>query len=33
MFLVNASRIDLESAGTCSGIRALALGIIVSASY
>ena len=27
MFLVNASRVGLESAGTCSGFRAAALAI------
>src|SRR3954469_16504532 len=30
MFLVNASRVDLESAGTCSGFRAALLAIVVS---
>src|SRR5260221_10557697 len=31
MVLVNASRIGFESAGTCSGFRAAALDIMVSA--
>src|SRR3546814_5478687 len=31
MFLVKASRVDLESTGTCSGFRAGLLGIIISA--
>src|SRR3954452_7251985 len=29
MFLVNASRVSFESAGTCSGFRAVVLGIVV----
>src|SRR5215510_12527167 len=29
MFLVNASRVGLESTGTCSGFRAALLGIVV----
>src|SRR5215813_1945233 len=33
MFLVNASRVGFESAGTCSGGRAALLGILVSAIY
>jgi hypothetical protein len=33
MFLVNASRVGFESAGTCSGFRAALLGIVVSAIY
>src|SRR3954466_9064915 len=31
MFLVNASRVGFESAGTCSGFRAALLAIVVSA--
>src|ERR1700742_485763 len=33
MFLVNASRVGFESAGTCSAFRAALLGIVVSVSY
>jgi hypothetical protein len=33
MFLVNASRVGFESAGTCSGFRATILGMIISVSY
>ncbi|KPU61923.1 hypothetical protein AN403_6031 [Pseudomonas fluorescens] len=33
MFLVNASRVGFESAGTCSGFRTALLGIVVSVSY
>jgi hypothetical protein len=33
MFLVNALRVGFESAGTCSGVRAALLGIVVSAIY
>src|SRR5262249_27412046 len=33
MFLVKASRVGFESAGTCSGLRAALLGIVVSATY
>ncbi|MNP62611.1 hypothetical protein D3C76_1579090 [compost metagenome] len=34
MFLVNISRVSFESAGTCSGVRAVDLGIVVvSVSY
>jgi hypothetical protein len=29
MFLVNVSRVGFESAGTCSGFRAVVLGIVV----
>jgi hypothetical protein len=33
MFLVNASRVGFESAGTCSGFRAALLAIVVSENY
>jgi hypothetical protein len=33
MFLVNASRVGFESAGTCSGFRAAVLAIVVSVNY
>src|SRR5262245_4313368 len=33
MFLVNVSRVGFELAGTCSGVRAALLGIVVSAIY
>src|ERR1700740_27820 len=33
MFLVNASRVGFESAGTCSGFSAVVLGIVFSLSY
>src|SRR5260221_8398344 len=33
MFLANLSRIGFESAGSCSGFRAVRLGIVVSAIY
>src|SRR6516164_8805522 len=29
MFLVNASRVGFESAGTCSGFRAVVLGMVI----
>jgi hypothetical protein len=33
MFLVNASRVGLESAGTCSGFGTAVLGIVVTSSF
>jgi hypothetical protein len=33
MFFVKASRVGLDSAGTCSGLRAAALGMVVSISF
>ena len=33
MFLVNASRVGFESAGTWSGVKAVALGIIFSVRW
>src|SRR5690348_14416430 len=33
MFLVNASRVGFESAGTCSGFGAAVLGIVVSFKF
>jgi hypothetical protein len=33
MFLVSISRVGFEPAGTCSGFRAVILGIIISVNY